>query len=61
MSKCDYITIHVPLLDSTKQMLNEEAISKMKEHVVILNFARDLLADEEPLSKLCRAARLRGM
>ena len=49
--QCDYITIHVPLLDSTKQMLNEEAISKMKEHVVILNFARDLLADEEAIVK----------
>lgn len=44
---CDYITIHVPLLESTKKMINAEAISKMKNHVVILNFARDLLVDEE--------------
>ncbi len=43
---CDYITIHVPLLDSTKGMINKEAISKMKDGVVLLNFARDLLANE---------------
>jgi len=44
---CDYITIHVPLLDSTKGMINEDAIAKMKDGVIILNFARDLLADEK--------------
>ena len=45
--QCDYITIHVPLLDSTKKMINSDAIAKMKDSVVILNFARDLLVDEE--------------
>ena len=45
--QCDYITIHVPLLESTKKMINAAAISKMKSNVVILNFARDLLVDEE--------------
>ncbi|MFI3211941.1 MAG: phosphoglycerate dehydrogenase [Eubacteriales bacterium] len=44
--KCDYITIHVPLLPDTKGMLNKEAIEKMKDGVVLLNFARDLLANE---------------
>ncbi len=43
---CDYITIHVPLLDSTKGSINREAIAKMKNGVVILNFARDLLCNE---------------
>ena len=45
--QCDYITIHVPLLDSTKKMINSDALAKMKDGVVILNFARDLLVDEE--------------
>ena len=45
-AQCDYITVHVPLLDSTKGMINKEAISKMKDGVIILNFARDLLANE---------------
>lgn len=46
---CDYITIHVPLMDSTKKMINQEAIDMMKEGVVVLNFARDLLVDEEAM------------
>ena len=45
-ANCDYITIHVPLLDSTKGMINADAISQMKNGVVILNFARDILCDE---------------
>lgn len=44
---CDIITIHVPLLDSTKGMINKEAIDKMKNGVIILNFARDLLVNEK--------------
>ena len=48
-SQCDYITIHVPLLDATTRMINQEAFAKMKDGVVILNFARDLLVDEEAI------------
>ncbi|MCD8153607.1 MAG: phosphoglycerate dehydrogenase [Clostridiales bacterium] len=48
-TQCDYITIHVPLLDSTRKMINKEAFDKMKDGVVLLNFARDLLVDEEAL------------
>ena len=46
---CDYITIHVPLVDSTKKMIDQEAIDQMKDSVVVLNFARDLLVDEEAM------------
>ena len=46
---CDYITIHVPLLDSTKKMINAEAIAMMKPTTVVLSFARDLLVDEEAM------------
>ena len=48
---CDFITIHVPLMDATRKMINEEAIARMKDGVVILNFSRDLLADEEAILK----------
>ncbi len=48
---CDYITLHVPLLDSTKNTINKEAIEMMKDGVVILNFARDILCDEEEVLK----------
>ncbi|MCR5742359.1 MAG: 3-phosphoglycerate dehydrogenase [Lachnospiraceae bacterium] len=44
---CDYITVHVPLMDSTKGLINKAAIDQMKDGVVILNFARDILCDEE--------------
>ena len=44
---CDFITIHVPLLDSTRGMIGEEAIGQMKRGVIILNLARDPLADEK--------------
>lgn len=44
---CDIITIHVPLMDATKGMINKEAIEKMKDGVILLNFARDLLVDEK--------------
>ena len=47
--ECYYITIHVPLLDSTKGMINAEAIEKMKDGVVVLNYARDLLVDEKAM------------
>ena len=46
-AECDIITIHVPLMDATKGMINREALDKMKDGVILLNFARDLLADEE--------------
>ena len=48
---CDYITIHVPLMDSTRKMIGAEEIAQMKDGVVLLNFARDLLVDEEALAK----------
>ncbi len=47
--ECDFITIHVPLLDSTKKMINADAIAMMKPTAIVLNFARDLLVDEEAM------------
>jgi D-3-phosphoglycerate dehydrogenase len=56
---CDYITIHVPLLDSTKGMINKDAIAQMKDGVIILNFARDLLADENAVLDGIAAGKIR--
>ena len=56
---CDIITVHVPLLDSTKGMINKEAIAKMKDGVIILNFARDLLANEEDVLEGIKAGKIR--
>lgn len=48
---CDYITVHVPLLEDTRKMINAETLSMMKDGVVILNYARDLLVDEEAMAE----------
>ena len=58
-SQCDYITIHVPLLDSTKKMINKEAFDKMKDGVVLLNFARDLLVDEDALIEAVESGKVK--
>ena len=47
--ECDYITIHVPALDDTKGMIDKNAIGLMKDGVVILNFARDVLVNQEDI------------
>lgn len=57
--ECDFITIHVPLLDSTKQMINKEAIDMMKDGVIVLNFARDLLVNEEDMVKALAEGKVR--
>ena len=49
-ANCDVITLHVPLLKDTEKMINAEAISKMKDGVIILNFARDLLVDDDAMA-----------
>lgn len=57
--ECDYITIHVPLLDSTKKMINAEAIAMMKETTVVLNFARDILVDEPAMLEALKAGKIK--
>ena len=56
---CDIITIHVPLLDSTRGMINKEAIAQMKDGVIILNFARDLLVNEQDVLEGIKEGKVR--
>lgn len=56
---CDMITIHVPLLDSTKGMIDQDAIAKMKDGVILLNFARDLLVDEKAVLERIESGKIR--
>ena len=58
-SQCDIITLHVPLLDDTRKMINAEAISKMKDGVIILNFARDLLVDDDAMNDALRSGKVK--
>ena len=57
-ANADIISLHVPLLDSTKKMINAEAISKMKDGVIILNFARDLLVDDDALEAALKSGKV---
>lgn len=57
--QCDFITIHVPLMDSTKGMIDKSAISLMKDGVVVLNFARDLLVDEAAILDAIQAGKVK--
>ncbi len=57
--ECDYITIHVPLMEDTKKMLGKEAFGMMKDGVVVLNFARDLLVDEEEILHAIAAGKVK--
>lgn len=50
-SECDYITVHVPLTDDTKYMINSEVFSKVKKGIRILNFARGELVNNEDMKK----------
>ena len=47
--ECDYITVHVPAMESTKGMIDGDAIGLMKDGVVVLNFSRNVLVDEEAM------------
>ncbi len=50
-SQCDIITVHVPLLDDTKGMINKASLSMMKQGVIIINFARDLLVNDDDMAE----------
>lgn len=56
--KCDIISVHVPLVEDTKHMINAEALSKMKDGVILLNFARDLLVDDDALEAALKSGKV---
>ena len=56
--ECDFISLHVPALDTTKKMINEKVIAMMKPTAVVLNFARDVLVDEEAMVKALEEGRI---
>mgnify|MGYP000871302795 FL=1 len=57
--ECDYITVHVPLLDSTRGMINGQTIGQMKDGVIVLNFARDLLVDDDAMAAALETGKVR--
>lgn len=57
--ECDYITVHVPLMDATKGMIDEKALEQMKDGVVVLNFARDRLVDDDAMAAALKSGKVR--
>lgn len=57
--RCDFITIHVPALPSTKGMIGKEAVKKMKKGVILINMARDVLVDEEAVIAAIESGKIR--
>ncbi len=60
LAKSDYITIHTPLTSETKNMLNAEAISKMKDGVRIVNCARGACVDTKALAEALKSGKVAG-
>ena len=58
MSKVDFVTFHVPLIDATKNMINAERLKIMKDNVIILNFARGGIIDDEAVSAAIKAGKV---
>jgi D-3-phosphoglycerate dehydrogenase len=58
VKQSDFVTFHVPLLDSTKNLLNEPRIARMKNGAVVLNFARDGIVDDEAVLKALDSGKL---
>ena len=58
-ANCDIISLHTPLLDSTRHMINADAFMQMKDGVILLNFARDALVDDDALENALRSGKVR--
>jgi len=56
--KCDYLTLHVPLVDATRNLINEDSISKMKDGMRILNFARGELVEDKAMGKALETGKI---
>ena len=57
--ECNYITVHVPALDSTKGMINKAAFDMMQDGTVIINCARDVLVDEAAIGEALKSGRVK--
>lgn len=58
MTSCDYLTIHVPLMDSTRNMVDADMIAKMKDGVRILNFSRDGLVNSTAVLEAIKSGKV---
>lgn len=59
LPKCDYITIHVPFMEQTKEMINAKRFSMMKDNVCLLNFSRDQIVHEQDVLDALESGKIR--
>ena len=59
LPRCDYITIHVPFMENTKELINEKRFSIMKDGVCLLNFSRDQIVSEADILKALESGKVR--
>ena len=59
LSRSDYITIHVPLLDATRGMINKDALEKCKDGVIVINAARDALVNDDDMKEALASGKVR--
>lgn len=59
-ASCDFISLNVPLTSETKGMLDQRAFQKMKDGVIILNFARDTLVNDDDLLEAIKQKKVRS-
>lgn len=59
LKNCEYVTLHVPLLDVTRNLINSERIKLMKHGAILLNFSRDGIVDNDAVLEGLDAKRLR--
>ncbi|MDR0925323.1 MAG: phosphoglycerate dehydrogenase [Hungatella sp.] len=57
--ECDYITLHLPLIDSTKGMVNKSVLDLMKDGAVVLNFSRDVLVNEDDMAEALKSGKIK--
>ena len=58
IGKVDFITFHVPLIEATTNMINAERLKLMKDNVIILNFARNGIIDDEAVSAAIKSGKV---
>ena len=57
--ECDFITVHVPAMESTKGMINKAALDQMKDGVVVMNFARDTLVNDDDMAEALKSGKVK--
>jgi len=58
LSQVDFVTFHVPLVDATRNLINEDRLKMMKDNVTILNFARNGIVDDEAVSAAIKSGKV---